>query len=202
MGLTTLIIFLMGFADLYRGAKAGLTRAIEKSLLGALAGFALMGTTFFDQSWQFLVSYLIAFSVGCSISWGAVINGSLKKDSSESFQAHVDRKQDKGDWYLVGWFRTSPMRGLFARAMLWGVLPAVPLWYFIDWQHGLSMFLTYTISMLAAVKFLHLVEGSKFDQSIGRMCLKLVDKDRAWARHEVYRGWIAGAILATIGYFI
>ena len=202
----TAIIFVailaMGFADVYRGAQAGLPRAIEKALLGFLALVPLLGHEAlyeFIKNWPYFVGYLIAFSVGCSISWGAVISGSLKKDSPEKFQAHVNKKQDKGDWYLVGWFRTSPMRGLFARAMLWGALPGVVLWAGISPEHGIAMFAAYTLAMLLAVKLLHYIENSTFDKAVGRMCLSLVQKDRAWARHEVYRGWIAGLLLLVFG---
>lgn len=201
LALTLLAVFLMGFADMYRGAKAGLPRALEKAILGALALFALGGISIFG-SWQLVLSYLICFSIGASISWGAVISGSLKKDTPENFQKHVDAKQDKGDWYLVGWFRKSPMRGLFARSILWGVLASAPLWIWAAPLQALAMLLIYSTVMPLAVKFLHLVEGSKFDQLIGRMCLKLVDKDRSWARHEVYRGWIAGILLCIAGVYI
>lgn len=192
--LVLIAVFLMGFADMYRGAKAGLPRAFEKAILGALALFVLGGVAIFS-SWQFVLAYLVAFSIGASVSWGAVISGSLKKDSPEKFQAHVDAKQDKGDWYLVGWFRKSPMRGLFARSMVWGLPPALVIGWFVGILPAVAMFLTYTAAMPLAVKFLHAVDGSKFDNFIGKVCLKLVDKDRSWARHEMYRGWIAGLIL-------
>lgn len=196
MTLTLLAVLLMGFADLYRGAKAGLPRALEKAILGALALFVLGGVAIFS-SWQFVLTYLVAFSIGASVSWGAVISGSLKKDSPEKFQAHVDTKQDKGDWYLVGWFRKSPMRGLFARSIVWGVLASLAFFIFGYTTLGLIVFGVYSVSMPIAVKFLHLIEGSRFDKFIGKLCLQLVDKDRAWARHEVYRGWLTGAMLVV-----
>lgn len=195
-------VFLMGFADLYRGAKAGLPRFIEKASLGILALMALTGSAAILLNWTFALVYVGLFAVACSVSWGAVISGSLKNDAPEKFQAHVDAKQDKGDWYLVGWFRKSPFRGLFARSIVWGVLASLPLFLFGYTAYGYAMLAVYSVVMVLAVKFLHLIEGSKFDQFIGRMCLKLVDKDRSWARHEVYRGWIAGALLMAIGLFI
>ena len=193
-----LAAFLMGLAESYRGANAGLPRIIEKMLLGALALLALAGLDGFMAmmaDWRFALAYLLAFSAACSVSWGAVIGSSLNRTPDDVFQVNIDAKKDKGDWYLVGPFRKSAMRGLFARSMVWGVLASAPLFAFGYAYLGVVMLGVYSIAMPAAVKFLHLVEGSAFDRLIGRMCMALVDKDRAWARHEVYRGWIAGALL-------
>lgn len=193
-----IVVLLMGFADLYRGAQAGLPRLIEKFLLASLALIALVGLASFESmmsDWRFALAYLLLFSAACSVSWGAVIGGSLNRTPDDVFQAHIDAKNDKGDWYLVGPFRKSAIRGLFARSVVWGVLASVPFFVFGYSKEGLVMLITYSISMPAAIYFLRLVEGSAFDKAIGRMCLKLVKKDRAWARHEVYRGWIAGLIL-------
>lgn len=192
---------LMGFAESYRGANAGLPRIIEKCLLGALALLALVGLSDFREmmsDWRFALAYLLAFSAACSVSWGAVISGGLNRTPDDVFLAHINAKKDKGDWYLVGPFRRSAMRGLFARSLVWGVLASAPLFAFGYSSEGVAMLGVYSVAMPLAVKFLHAVEGSAFDRLIGRMCMALVDKDRAWARHEVYRGWIAGGLLCLL----
>lgn len=189
---------LMGIAESYRGATAGLPRILEKFLLGALALLALVGLDDFREmmsDWRLAAAYLLLFSAGCSVSWGAVISGSLNKTPDEVFRLHVDTKRDSGDWYLVGPFRESAMRGLFARSVIWGVLASAALFAFGYTQEGVAMLVVYSLAMPLAVKFLHAVDGTAFDRAIGRMCLALVNKDRSWARHEVYRGWIAGALL-------
>lgn len=193
-----LAALLMGLAELYRGAKAGLLRIAEKAILGALALLALLGLQdFFDMmhDWRFAVLYLLLFSAGCSVSWGAVISGSLNRTPAEEFQAHVDRKRDRGDWYLVGWFRKTAMRGLFARSMVWGVLASAPLFAVSYNREGFAMLAVYSLAMPLAVKFLLTIEGSPFDRAVGRMCQRLVDKSHSWPRHEVYRGWLAGLLL-------
>lgn len=192
--------FLMGFAESYRGANAGLPRIIEKCLLGALALLALVGLVDFREmmsDWRFALAYLLSFSAACSVSWGAVIGGSLNRTPDDVFQAHIDAKQDKGDWYLVCLFRKSAMRGLFARSLVWGALASMPLFAFGYHAYGAAMLLVYSVAMPLAVKALHAVDGTRFDRAIGRMCMALVEKDKPWARHEVYRGWIAGALLVA-----
>lgn len=196
---------LMGFAESYRGATAGLPRIIEKFLLGALALLALVGLADFREmmsDWRFALLYLLCFSAACSVSWGAVISGSLNRTPDDVFQAHIDAKQDNGDWYLVGPFRKSAMRGLFARSVVWGYAASLPLFVFGYHAEGIAMLLVYSASMPLAVKALHAVDGTGFDRAIGRMCMALVDKDKPWARHEVYRGWIAGALLLVAGALI
>lgn len=193
-----LAALLMGFAELYRGATSGLPRIIEKAILGALALTAL-GAAELLSDWRFALVYLIMFSAACSVSWGAVIGGSLNRQRAEEFKTQY---RDSGDWYLVGWFATSPMRGLLARSIVWGVLASLPLFAFGYIWHGLAMLAVYSVAMPAAVRFLHAVQGSPFDRAIGRMCQSLVGKSHAWPRHEVYRGWIAGIMLLSASQFI
>lgn len=193
---------LMGIAESYRGATAGLPRFLEKCILGTLALISLVGPVAvadMARDWKFVAAYLVLFSAACSVSWGAVISGSLNRTPDDVFEAHIDSKQDNGDWYLVGPFRKSAMGGLFARSVVWGVLASLPLFLFGYTSEGIAMLAVYSVAMPAAVKFLHLVQGSAFDGAIGRMCMKLVGKDKPWARHEVYRGWIAGALLVAAG---
>jgi hypothetical protein len=197
-----LAALLMGFAESYRGATAGLPRFLEKCILGVLALIALVGPVTvveMARDWTFVAAYLVLFSAACSVSWGAVISGSLNRTPDDVFQAHIDAKQDKGDWYLIGPFRRSAMRGLFARSVVWGVLASVPLFAFGYTGEGIAMLAIYSAAMPLAVKALHAVEGSRFDRAIGRLCMALVDKDKPWARHEVYRGWIAGGLLVLAG---
>lgn len=197
-----LAAFLMGLAELYRGAKAGLPRIVEKAILGALALIALVGLPEFFvmmSDWRFALAYLLLFSAACSVSWGAVISSSLSRVTPEQFQA---QPRDRGDWYLVGWFRTSPMRGLLARSIVWGVLASLPLFAFGHHHEGAAMLAVYSVAMPLSVKFLHAVDGSAFDGAIGKACQSLVGKSHAWPRHEVYRGWIAGIMLLAASQLI
>lgn len=202
MIVSVLAAILMGFAELYRGATAGLPRIIEKAILGALALLALVGLPEFSdmmRDWRFAMAYLLLFAAACSVSWGAVIGGALNHQPTAQFQS---QPRDRGDWYLVGWFRTSPMRGLLARSIVWGVLASAALFAFGYTGAGLAMLAVYSVAMPAAVCFLHAIDGSSFDLAIGRMCQSLVGKSHAWPRHEVYRGWIAGIMLLSASQFI
>lgn len=197
-----LAALLMGIAESYRGARRGMTRILEKFVLGALALLALVGPSevvSMASDWRFSLAYLLLFSAGCSVSWGAVIGGSLNRDTPEEFRAHIDRKKDRGDWYLVGPFRRSPLAGLFGRSLVWGVCASLPLFLFGYSREGVAMFCVYSTVMVMAVKFLHAVQGSRFDRAVGRLCDALVEKSGPWPRHEVYRGWIAGVLLLAYG---
>lgn len=188
-------VLLMGIAEAYRGANRGLPRVIEKFILGALALIALAGLGGFTDmmsDWRFAVAYLACFSVACSVSWGAVIGNSLNKTPDAVFQSYP---VERGDWYLVGWFRKSAMRGLLARGIVWGVLASLPLFSFGYHVEGLAMLTTYSLAMPLAVKAYHALDGGAFDVAIGKLCMALVGKNKPWARHEVYRGWIAGLLL-------
>lgn len=196
-----LAIFLMGFLDLFRGAKGGLPRSLEKALLGALALFILGGTAMFS-SWVFVLCFLVLFSVGCSISWGSVVGASLRKDSPEKFQKDISESKDKSDFYLIGPFKKSPMMGLFARSVVWGMFASLAFFAFGYTALGFVALVAYSVSMPLAVKFLHLVEDTKFDMAIGKLCKKLVDKAHSWPRHELYRGWITGVLLLVGTLFI
>lgn len=192
--------FLMGFADLYRGAKAGISRALEKAILAVLALFTLVGGQVFVvmmSDWRFAAAYLLLFAVGCSISWGSVISSALGRRSPAEFQRSIDGhdRAGRGVWYARGWFRQTAMRALLARSIVWGVLAAVPLGLFGYYVQALAMGLVYAAAMPLAVKFLLTIEGSPFDRAVGRMCQRLVDKSHSWPRHEVYRGWLAGLLL-------
>lgn len=193
-----LAALLMGIAESYRGATRGLPRIIEKFILGALALLALVGWDGFLAmmgDWRFALSYLLGFSAACSVSWGAVISGSLSKTPDHVFRTHVRMKRDPGDWYLVGLFRQSAMRGLLARSIVWGVFASVPLFSFGYTREGLAMLAVYSVAMPLAVKAYHALDGGAFDVAIGKLCMALVGKNKPWARHEVYRGWIAGLLL-------
>lgn len=187
--------FFMGITDLYRGAEAGVSRILEKFILASWALLVLVGLQGFGammSDWQFALAYLLLFSAGCSISWGSVIDAVLDREPAAVFQS---RPRDRGDWYLRGWAARSPINGLMARSIIWGVLAALPLALFGYYGEALAMGAAYAVAMPLAAKFLLSIEGSPFDRAIGRMCQRLVGKSHSWPRHEVYRGWLAGLLL-------
>lgn len=191
--------FLMGFAELYRGANAGIPRILEKFTLASLALVLVSGGLSIFYHWQFVIVHLILFSAGASVSWGAVVGASLRGETPEKFQENIKLHKDSGDWYLVGWFTKTPLRGLLARSVVWGVLASLAAFIFGYYKIGLVLFLVYSISMPLAVIFLRLVNGSRFDIIVGKVCQKLVSKSHSWPRHELYRGWLVGILLLVIG---
>ena len=192
----------MPFVEIYRGAKAGIPRILEKFLLASLALIALTGSFELFYHWHFAIVYLLLFSAGASVSWGSVIGACLRRDSAEKFRKDIKEQKDSGDWYLVGWFAKSPMRGLFARSIVWGVLASAALFGFGYIPQAIVMLVVYSAVMPLSIYFLRAVEGNKFDNKVGNICQKLVDKSYNWPRHEFYRGGIAGLLLLLTAMFI